>query len=737
MPSQPSPQSSAESPCYCAVVITAIACEFEAVRARLTNISEDTYSGTVFEVGQLKDDPRWRIAVTEAGPGNNAAAAQTERAIARYRPQVALFIGVAGGLKDVNLGDVVAATKAYGYERGKDMKTFQTRPDVGSSALNLVQRARAEARAVGRNSEAEYKALVAPIAAGEKVVASTHSATCRFIAREYSDAVAIEMEGRGFLEAVYANNSVSGLVIRGISDLINGKKKADAKGSQERASKNATDFAVRILKKFIPANASLLEADPFRDGVPPSGAPDVHEEIVKAGSILDGKWLIESKIGQGGMAEIFLAHDIALNRQIAIKILSDELCRDKKFIERFEREAKLTAKLDHPNIVPIHAVGHFGARPFIVMKFLQGAPLKIRIRESPTGMLIADILPILKQLCSGLSRIHNQGIVHRDIKSANIYLSGNGHVTILDFGIFQDTREKQVLTRTDALMGTPHYMTPEQAKGKTIDARTDLYALGCIIFEMFTGHLPFNGGTNFEILEAHVHKPPPNLCDERKDVPSSVGKIVQKMLAKKPEDRYQTAEELYGALEKELNQENQENQENQREPVHSGIEGNIYYFGNYEWLVLEVKDNKALLLAKDVLIKNPYNKMGSKVTWESSTLRAWLNNEFLNEFTSQEQARIALTTNVNENNPSYGTKGGNNTIDCIFLLSISEVRHYFDSNSARIAKYNGSTAWWWLRSPGVVSKFAAYVNADGGVYVIGNSARSNSRGVRPALWLNL
>ncbi len=286
---------------------------------------------------------------------------------------------------------------------------------------------------------------------------------------------------------------------------------------------------------------------------------------VRVGDVFEGKWRIESKLGQGGMGAVFLAHDIALERQVAIKILAGELCGDGEFAARFEREAKLTAKLEHPNIVPIYAVGRFGARPFIVMKVLEGKPLGKKIREAKGGMPVAELMAILKQLCDGLGFIHAKGFVHRDIKSANIHLSAQGHATILDFGIIRDTKESEGLTRAGMLMGTPHYMAPEQAMGKDIDARTDLYALGCMVYEMFTGHLPFISDSDYAIIAAHVQKPPPNLCDERKDVPTVVGKIVQKMLAKDPAARYQTAQELYEALEKGLRL----NQPQSRRPLES------------------------------------------------------------------------------------------------------------------------------------------------------------------------
>ncbi|MDR0966991.1 MAG: DUF6273 domain-containing protein [Myxococcales bacterium] len=167
------------------------------------------------------------------------------------------------------------------------------------------------------------------------------------------------------------------------------------------------------------------------------------------------------------------------------------------------------------------------------------------------------------------------------------------------------------------------------------------------------------------------------------------------------------------------------------------IKESICYFGNYEWLILEKKNNKALLLAKDVVALKPYNTTVDSVTWETSTLRAWLNNRFLNEFTSQEQAKIVLTTNVNPDNPSYGTAGGNNTIDLIFLLSIPEARRYFSDRWARTAQYDDSELAWWLRSPGDRDNDAALVDPDGDVDVNGLDVNYDDYGVRPALWLNL
>jgi nucleoside phosphorylase len=244
---------------YRAVILTALKVEYLAVRRYLTNLQEIIHTqGTVYERGTFESDGGvWDIGIVEIGAGNAGAALEAERAIAHFKPNVILFVGVAGGIKDVKLGDVVASTKIYGYESGKVEQVFKPRPEIGLSAYSLEQRARAEARKTDwlerlDGSSLTPNVLVAPIAAGEKVVASTKSEVYKFIRSNYGDAVAVEMEGFGFLEAARANQSVSAMVIRGISDLIDGKKKADGEGSQSIASLHASAFAFEVLAKFMP-----------------------------------------------------------------------------------------------------------------------------------------------------------------------------------------------------------------------------------------------------------------------------------------------------------------------------------------------------------------------------------------------------------------------------------------------------------------------------------------------------
>ncbi len=270
---------------------------------------------------------------------------------------------------------------------------------------------------------------------------------------------------------------------------------------------------------------------------------------VRVNDVLEGKWRLERKLGEGGMGTVYLAHDLQLDRKVAIKILASSLAGDAELVTRFEREARLTASLEHPHVVPVYAVGEVEGRPFIVMKKLEGRTLAAYLREG--GPLPGDeLMALMRQLCSGLDFIHARGFIHRDIKSGNIFIGHDGLATILDFGILRTSQNAEALTRTGMVMGTPQYMSPEQALGaREIDHRADLYALAVLLFECLTGTLPFEAESELSLIQMQAHAAAPDVRERAPWVPAAVAEVVKRALAKRPEDRYPSAGELLAALE--------------------------------------------------------------------------------------------------------------------------------------------------------------------------------------------
>jgi serine/threonine protein kinase len=270
---------------------------------------------------------------------------------------------------------------------------------------------------------------------------------------------------------------------------------------------------------------------------------------MKPDTVMEGKWRLDRKLGEGGMGTVYLAHDLQLDRPVAIKILSSGLVGDGEVMARFEREARFTASLDHPHIVPVYAVGQHEGRPFMVMKRLEGETLAAVLHERG-ALSPEETVSLFRQLASGLDYIHAKGYVHRDIKAGNIFVGPDGLATILDFGILRSARSAETFTRAGVVMGTPQYMSPEQAMGaRDVDHRADLYALAVVLFECLTGTLPFEGDSELKIIQMQAHSPPPELITRAPWAPQVVSDVVKRALAKKPEDRYGSGRELVQALE--------------------------------------------------------------------------------------------------------------------------------------------------------------------------------------------
>src|SRR6266446_6296885 len=265
-----------------------------------------------------------------------------------------------------------------------------------------------------------------------------------------------------------------------------------------------------------------------------------------------GPYKIISPLAAGGMGEVYLAQDTRLGRKIALKLLPQDFAKDQHRVRRFAQEARAASALNHPNVCVIHEVGKTSdGRHFIAMELIEGITLRERISRSPLSL--ADALTVAEQVAAALTVAHAAGVVHRDIKPENIMLRQDGYVKVLDFGLAKLTELRErgpddptqafVMTTPGVVMGTVSYMSPEQARGLTVDARTDLWSLGVVLYEMTTGRLPFTGSTNSDVMVSLLEREPPPLLSIS-EAPETLEWIVSKALTKEREDRYQTAREM-------------------------------------------------------------------------------------------------------------------------------------------------------------------------------------------------
>jgi TolB-like protein/Flp pilus assembly protein TadD len=263
--------------------------------------------------------------------------------------------------------------------------------------------------------------------------------------------------------------------------------------------------------------------------------------------VLSGRYAVERQIGRGGMATVYLAHDQKHDRQVALKVLQPELALAVR-AEQFVREIAIAAKLVHPHILPLHDSGEAEGIVYYVMPYVEGESLRDRLTREPQ-LSVADALRIAGDVAAALSYAHSHGVVHRDIKPGNILLTPGGEALIADFGIARalTVAGGRKVSETGAV-GTPLYMSPEQASGAELDGRSDVYSLGCVVYEMFVGHPPFSGESVQEVVARHAHDPIPALDTARLGVPPSVARAVRKALAKQPVDRFATADQFAAAF---------------------------------------------------------------------------------------------------------------------------------------------------------------------------------------------
>lgn len=258
---------------------------------------------------------------------------------------------------------------------------------------------------------------------------------------------------------------------------------------------------------------------------------------------------ILSKVAEGGMGSVYKARHKALNRIVCVKILSPALANDKKAVELFLTEARAIAELDHPNIVNVYNVGKEAGYYFIVMSFIEGQTLSIMLKKQKV-LPVGVVLDLFDGILKGLATAHEKGIIHRDIKPSNILITADLHPKIVDFGIAKKVDKEKGSTKTSELAGTAYFIAPEQALGKDIDTRADLYSVGASMYYVLTGQFPYNGKNTIDIIQKHINEPVPNPAKLRSDLPGWLSLAVQKLMSKNPNDRFQTAKETYMYLRK-------------------------------------------------------------------------------------------------------------------------------------------------------------------------------------------
>ncbi len=275
--------------------------------------------------------------------------------------------------------------------------------------------------------------------------------------------------------------------------------------------------------------------------------------MITRGQKINDRYQIIRTIGEGGMANVYLAHDLILDRDVAVKILRGDLANDEKFVRRFQREAISASSLTHPNIVGMYDVGEDDGKYFIVMEYVEGKTLKSLIKRRG-ALTLSEVIDIMLQLTSGIACAHESYIIHRDIKPQNVLILDDGTVKITDFGIAMALNSNE-LTQTNSVMGSVHYLPPEQANGTGSTIKSDIYSLGILMYELLTGKLPFKGDNAVEIAIKQMKNPIPSVCDLFPEIPQSIENVILKACAKNPKNRYENVMEMHEDIKTALSKE--------------------------------------------------------------------------------------------------------------------------------------------------------------------------------------
>lgn len=268
--------------------------------------------------------------------------------------------------------------------------------------------------------------------------------------------------------------------------------------------------------------------------------------MIAKGQKINDRYEVIRSIGEGGMANVYLGYDTILDRNVAIKVLRGDLSNDEKFVRRFQREALSASSLAHPNIVEMYDVGEDDGLYYIVMEFIDGITLK-QLLKKRGSLTLSETLDIMSQLTDGMSHAHDSYIIHRDLKPQNIMIKDDGQIKITDFGIAMALNSTQ-LTQTNSVMGSVHYLPPEQASGKGATVKSDIYSMGIIFYELLTGKLPFKGENAVEIALKQMRDPLPSIRKDNPEIPQSIENIILKATAKNPKNRYEDSREMHEDL---------------------------------------------------------------------------------------------------------------------------------------------------------------------------------------------